>query len=518
MLPGRRYTPELIVRLAWRHRWLLLVPTVVVGSIAVVTAARLPDVYRSETLILIEPQRIPTEYVRSTVSAKIEDRLQSISQQIMSRTRLEIIINDFNLYPGDRRLHPMEDVILRMRRDIEVQTVSGADAFRVAYQAGDPMTAMKVTNRLAALFIDENLKDREVLASGTSNFLESQLEDARQRLVVQEKALEKYRLEHSGELPSQLPSNMQAIQSAQMQVQSLVESINRDRDRKLIVERMLADESAQAVAGQLKPLSPGTSVPADAPTAVRLESAKQELAAALTHLRDAHPEVVALRATVADLEAKLKFERDHPSQTPAAPITASEVLQRNRLQDLRAELQNLDGQVAFKQQEEKRLRGVIADYQTRVQAVPARESELTSLTRDYETLQNIYRGLLQKREDSKIAENLERRQVGEQFKVLDPARRPERPFKPNRWQIDFAGAFAGLLLGVGLGAFVEYRDKTMGTETDVKAALSLPVLALIPVMQTDKDARRARRRRAIYNVAGAIVLLVCVAAVVAVLF
>jgi len=178
VLPGKVYTPEEYVKIAWRYRWLIIIPffLAAIGTYAV--ARVLPDRYRSETLILVVPQRVPQEYVKSTVTARIEDRLQSISQQILSRTRLERVIQDFNLYEKERKTGIMEDLVERMRRDIEVQIVKG-DAFRVAFTGQDPRTVMRVTERLASLFIDESLRDREVLAEGTNQFLEAQLEDAR---------------------------------------------------------------------------------------------------------------------------------------------------------------------------------------------------------------------------------------------------------------------------------------------------------------------------------------------------
>ena len=164
----------------------------------VVVAHYLPNRYRSETVILVVPQQVPESYVRSTVTSRIEDRLQSISQQILSRTRLERIIQDFNLYERERQMGIMEDVVERMRtRDIRVDTLKG-DAFRIAFIGDNPMTVMRVTDRLASHFIDENLRDREILAQGTSQFLTVQLEDARRRLIEQEKKLEAYRLRPLG--------------------------------------------------------------------------------------------------------------------------------------------------------------------------------------------------------------------------------------------------------------------------------------------------------------------------------
>ena len=250
MLPGRVYTFDDIATMIRRRAWVIAIPVILAGVVTLAVLARLPDRFRADTLILVVPQRVPESYVKATVTTKIEDRLQSISQQLMSRTRLERTILDFNLYPRERRSSAMEDVVERMRANIQVQIVKG-DAFRVSYVADTPALAQKVTERLSSLFIEENLRDREVLADATNEFLDTQLADARRRLIEQEKQLEQYRVQHAGQLPSQLQSNMQVTQNLQMQAQGLVDSMNRDRDRRLVLERMVLDLDSAA-----RPLNP----------------------------------------------------------------------------------------------------------------------------------------------------------------------------------------------------------------------------------------------------------------------
>ena len=189
------------------------------------------------------------------MTTRIEDRLQSISQQILSRTRLERVIQDFDLYPRERALNPMEDVVEQMRRDIDVQIVKG-DAFQISYVSKEPRTAMRVTERLASLFIEENLRDREVLAQGTSEFLDSQLADARRRLIEHEKKLEAYRRQFSGELPTQVTANLAAQQNIQVQLQTLTEALDHDRERRLVLERALAEASVP-VPPRTTPISDG---------------------------------------------------------------------------------------------------------------------------------------------------------------------------------------------------------------------------------------------------------------------
>ena len=490
MVPGKKYTPEDFLDIARRRIWLIIIPFVLVSTATAIVAKRTPNLYRSETVILVVPQRIPESYVRSTITSRIEDRLQSIGQQILSRTRLERIILDFDLYAGDRRTAPMENVVEIMRRDIEVETVKG-DAFKVTYVSGDPKAAMEVTNRLASLFIEENRRDREVLADGTNQFLESQLEDARRRLAEHEKKVQEYRQQYTGELPTQVQSNLQVIQNTQLQVQAIVESIDRDRDRRIVLERSIADASA----ADERSAGAGTSpVEAQAsPEEEELGTARRALRELQARLTSEHPDVARAKRQLRELEAKAApsaaAPAPQPEIRPARPTATAA-----RIRNLQNEMQNIDRQIAYKEAEERRLRGVIATYQARVEAAPKRESELIELTRDYTTLQQLYTGLLAKREDSKIAANLERRQAGEQFRILDPARVPEQPFSPNRTRMNLMGAIAGLALGLGLVALLEYRDTTLRTDDDVLSTLNLPVLAVIPLLVTSVDDRRQKRR------------------------
>ncbi len=478
MIPGKRYTPEALLSIALRRKWLIVIPSLVAAAAVAGVTHFLPDRYRSDTLILVVPQRVPESYVRSTVTTRIEDRLQAISQQILSRTRLERVIQDFELYTDRRKTDLMEDIVERMRRDIDVEIVKG-DAFRVSFTAEDPRTAMKVTERLASLFIDESLRDREVLANDTNQFLESQLEDARRRLVENEKRLAEYRRLHDGELPTQLDANMQGLHNNEMQVQALVDSINRDRDRRLVLERMLADlASAEPTPAAGAP--PADDTKPEPSTADQLSAAEAARRAMLLRLTPEHPDVVRMNRTIESLRKRLDAEG--PPRPAAPPVPASDTARRARVQETRAEIDNLDRQLLQKTAEEKRLRGVMSNYQRRIETAPGRESELAELTRDYDTLQQTYRSLLGKKQESQIAANLERRQIGEQFKILDPARLPEKPYSPDRPRLYAMGVLGSLVFGFACAAAAEYLDRTLRFEEDIRLALNLPVVAAIPAL------------------------------------
>jgi polysaccharide chain length determinant protein (PEP-CTERM system associated) len=504
VLPGKTFTSDDIVRILRRRKWLILLPFAIGFAMAPVIAKRVPEVYRSETMIMVIPQRVPDSYVKSTVTATVEDRLPSISDQIMSRSRLERIINDFDLYKSQRAVQPMEDVVRQMRRDVgPPQIKAGEQSFRVSYVSPDPTTAQKVTARLASLFIEENSSDRENLADSTNVFLESQLEDAKKRLMEHERKLELYSRAHAGELPSQLNSNLGAIQTAQLQLQSVSESLNRARERRLLFEHQLVDAQTFPVGVS----TTGADAVAQLSPAQQLEVAKGRLQSLRQRYKPDYPEVRAAERTIRELQQRVDEDAKRPPDQNRA-LSLDEQTRQKKIRDFQSEIEVIDHQLAVNQAEESRLKAVIAEYRRKVEAVPTRESELVELTRDYESLKKSYDSLVTKREDSKLAANLERRQIGEQFRVLDPASLPERP--TNQFQrIGFilSGAAAGLVLGLLLVAFLEFRNSTFSREDEVARVLSLPVLALVPAMPSESDRKRARFRHVMVDVAATVVLL-----------
>jgi polysaccharide chain length determinant protein (PEP-CTERM system associated) len=372
-----------------------------------------------------------------------------------------------------------------------------------------------VTERLASLVIEQNLRDRESQAMNTSQFLDTQLQEAKRRLVEQERKLEAYRRQHSGQLPTQLAGNLQSIQNQNLQLQALNESMNRALERRLLLERQIADTEAIPVVEVLAPVASAASVAVS--LSQRLEVAKARYAALLQHYTADHPEVIAARRLVGELEVAVEGEAalGNPASPPEKPLTPLEAAQRKKVLDLKSELLVVDRQLESNRAEEARIKQAIAVLQARVDALPSRESELVELTRDYDTLQEGYSSLLMKREDSMIAANLERRQIGEQFRILDPASMPQKPYNQmHRLLVMAAGALAGLALGFLLVCVLEFRDSSFRREDDVIAALSLPVLALIPVMRSPREVRASLRRRRLMDLAGTTALVVSVAVVV----
>jgi polysaccharide chain length determinant protein (PEP-CTERM system associated) len=503
MIPGKKYRPEDLLRVAMARKWLWIVPFVTVALATFIAVFLLPDRYRSEAVILVVPPRIPSDLIKSSGRVSLDVRLQNMSQRILSRTRLESLIAEFNLYSDMRDSELMEDVIDRMRnRDIRVNVIRG-NAFRVAFEGEDRIVALRVTERVAQLFIDESLRDREVYAQGTSQFIESQLEETRQRLVDHERKLEEYRRRHAGELPSQLTSNLTGASNAQMQLQSLNDTLSRDRDRLQALERELNDLVTQEA------MSPTPTVDAGeggGTAAQQLEAARRQLRQAELRLKPEHPDVVRMKRIIADLEQKAEAEAlQTPVSLAGRSATPAEAARQARAKELRNNVDTLRTQIARKEQDADRIRDTLSRYQARAEAAPTRETELIELNRDYDALRHLYGDLLRKSQDSQMAAALETRQIGEQFRLHEPARAPERPISPNRPQLNLLGVIGGLALGLAFVALAEYRDTTFKTDEDIVLSLSLPVLATIPAMVTTAERRQTRRWRLAMSI-GALLL------------
>lgn len=497
MLPGKVYRPEDLVWILRRRFWLLLVPFAVIGAGTAIYARRLPDMYRAQAVLQVVAQRVPESYVRPTVTMSLQARLQNIRVLILSRTRLERLILELNLYQAERESGAiMEDLVERMRGEIGVQPVQG-DVFSVSFVGRDPRVITTVAERLASMFIDESLQDRAVLAEGTDQFLESQLTEQRTKLQEQERRLAEYRKKFSGELPELLNANLQAAQNLHAQIATIAETISRDEERRVLLEQQLAALEAQAPL----PGDHSTGVVPDpkGTTTQQLAAARAQLASLeARHFTSSHPDVRLAQRNIRDLERQAELEALASPVSAAESLPPAEMARLRRVDELKAQLAQIEKQTARNRLDEGRLRAAANGYQARVEMVPHRETELVELSRDYGTLQGTYTSLLAKKEEANISANLERLQAGEQFKVLDPARVPVRPIT-DRTRIRSMGMLAGLGIGVCLIGLLEYRDSTFRTDSEASSVLSLPVLAVVPMMESPQEHRRMRVRRLALN-------------------
>ncbi len=515
MLPGKTYSPRDFLDMARRYFWLLAIPPMLTLFAALLYSSKVPDQYQSDILIAVIPQRVPDSFVRSTVTVGVQERLDAITVLIRSRSILEPIITTADLYPVERQRLPMEDVLDTMRKSIDVemenprQDAAGREqprAFHVRFSYPDPTTAAKVTQQLGSIFIDQNAKDRGAQAEATDEFLEGKLAEARQRLEAQDKLMEAFREQHGKALPTQLQSNMAAVQGAQLQIQSLVEAIARDRDRKLMLERLYQEASNEPVPTTALPSTASGGTPQPATAQQQLATARATLSNLELRLTPEHPDIIRVKRLIAELEPKAKAEAEAQANGGGTALTPEEAQRRDRLRQMKAEIESLDRQTAFKESEETRLRAQLTDYQGRIEAVPGIETEWAKLTRDYDTLQAAYKDLLTKSEASKVSVDLENRRIGEQFRIVDPAGVPVKPIGPNRRQMTAIGLLVGLLLGPGIAALLEFRDASFRTDADVFQLLSLPVLATFPLVESASEHKRTVRRRWLGATVGLVVV------------
>jgi polysaccharide chain length determinant protein (PEP-CTERM system associated) len=474
MIPGKSYTPQDVLKAAWRRRWWVAVPFTVLSIAAFVFVMSLPYNYRSVATLQVLPDPVASA-MRNSAQPSVIDRLSSIGQETLTRTRLEQIINELDLYPELRRTTVMENVVFRMRSDISFQP-SDRDLFTVGFTARSPEVALTVASRLSALFLEANATERGKRTEGEAAFLGTQVEEARQKLEQQEKRIEAYRTQYTGELPTQLAANVQELNNSQLQLRSLSESLGRDRDQRLFLQRQLElarTTSADGAAVPSAARTPGSDV--DDLPAARVQLRNLEM-----RLTPEHPDVQRQRSLVAQLEQK--------AAASAVPGVAPRRTDPRQAEIL-GQIELIDRQLASRAAEEAALRARIADYKRRVDATPLRETELASLSRDYEDTKRLYSNLLQHQQEAGMAANLARKEIGDQFRIIDPARLPEKPFSPSRRNFLAVGLLAALAASLLLAVVIEYRDSSLRTDEDVAVSLRLPVLATIPVLNRAASGR-----------------------------
>ena len=490
--------PEDYLTIAVRRKWTIIVTILFVLLGASVYYMVTPQQFKSSTTIMVVPQRVPEKYVASTVATRIEDRLSTIQQQIMSRTRLLAVINELDLFKERRGGSFPDALVPTMRNRIEILVVR-KDAFTLSFSHEDPKTAMLTASRLASFFIEENLKTREQQAIGTSEFLESQLRDTKARLMAQEEKVKRYKMAYLGELPQELQSNLQKLSRLQEQLRINAQSIQTAEEKKALIEEQSSARNASAIVGAVRNGQQHGKTLRDPVEVLQVEIANRKamLASLVTQYTDRYPEVVKLRNEVEILEKKIaEIQGSPPQREKTINIPAEENLRSVPLQLINRELETLKhaGEEITKK---------IAALEAKVAQAPQRELEMISLTRDYENLKKSYDDLLNKKLEAEISQNLELRQKGEQFQILDQANLPVTPFMPDPKKVFTIGFIVACALGFG-GAFgLELLDKTLHNAKEYKHFFDLPIMGIIPVLQTRESIQRKTIRK--FAVLGGIV-------------
>jgi len=520
-----------------RRKWLILFSILSIFFGASVYCVVTPEMFKSSTTILVVPQRVSENYVKSTVSSKIEDRLATIQQQVHSRTRLVAVMDELDLFKEERKKKPLEALLEVMRKRITVE-VRQNDAFTLSFLHENRETAKLTTSRLASFFIEENLKSREQQAVGTASFLESQLQITKQKLEVQEEKVRQYKTAFMGELPQQLQANLAVMSRLQDQLKANADATRTAQERKMFTESQVTtlesqvasfESQARAASGTAETAVAEPVINADpaAPYIPELNAKRAQLANLSTKFTDRYPEIRRLKEEVAQLEIRVADARRgvatsrpasaggestaHRSAMQSGNITSPLVREKEEIRRLRNVLEGLDREIQSLKRDSGEIRKNIEAVESKVDRSPKREQEMISLTRDYDNLKRSYDELLRKKLDADVAQNLERRQKDDQFQILDPANLPEKPFVPNRPLVFGISVVVALLVGFGGAIGLEGIDPTVRGLTDFRHFCQIPVLSTIPTIQ-DRTFQRQRtfRMTAIYGGLGTVTAAVIV--------
>jgi succinoglycan biosynthesis transport protein ExoP len=487
----------------FRRRWWVLLPASSVVFATLLVLSRIPNRFSSEATLLVVQQQVPQRYVLPTTTTDIREALQATTQEVLSRNRLLQIIDEFGLYTPERKRLSPEGLLELMRHDIGIQPLEGQTAqkdvnsFKISFISSNPQLAQEVTSKLTALFIEQNLVTREHQATTTTNFLQEQLETVKNKLAAAEEQVRSFKMQNLGELPEQQQGNLAILGGLQAQLQNTMSSLSRAQEQREYLQS-LSGYRALMVESDLN----------------RLESEKAKL---LSRYTPQYPAVKQVDERIAEKEALLRALRSSPapgSEKPAAkpPFlvgteqdTSIALQLKSQVESNRLEVENLS-------QEERRLKATVEQYQKRLNQTPVREQQLAGVLRNYDQLKQDYADLLNKESQSRMAADLEKRQEGQQFRVVDQPSLPTVPSSPKRVTISLGGAAAGALLGLMLAFFVDSKDHSFRSEKSLSQSFPLPLVVGVPLLFTNTETRSRSLNRTFEWVGGGCLLLAVFAA------
>ena len=495
MLGHRKLEVGDYVSMLHRRRWLVATPALLFPVLAVIVAAFLPAKYMSQTLVLVEQQKVPDEIVKPVVTSDLDARLASMKEQILSRSHVQPIVERYNLFANSHM--DMDDRIEAARKNIVITPIhsetakTGLPGFFISFTASDARTAQLVCGEITSLFTNEHLRSEQQAAEGTTDFLQSQLADAKRKLDDQDAQLAAFQSANRGALPSEESSNQAMLSTLNTQLEASTEALARAEQDLSYQQSMLAQQTGMSTPGA--PAAPVDSpeLQADSLKLTGLESQESDL---LSHYTADYPDVIAVRRKISELKKQIARESSHtePGTTVAhhdSPETAQ----------LRAQIHAAEVGIAAKRSEQAAIQAQMREYQGRIGSTPLVEEKYKDLTRDYDTAQKFYDSLLAQMNTAKMGADLELRQQGEQFNVMDEPNLPDAPSFPNKVLFALGGLLLGLMVGLGIAAFLEYKDTSLRSEQDVWHFTRLPTLAVLPysmdVARDDEQPRFLRLKR-----------------------
>ena len=516
-------TVERVLRLVTERRWWIILAAC--GTVLATNGvlSLLPNHYNSEATLLVVQQQIPERYVVSTTSTGIADALQAMTQEVLSRTRLLGIIEEFHLYPKERKRLAPEEVMDLMRKNIDILPMNASperkdfNAFKISFTADNPQLAQEVTSRLTSLFIEENLKTREDQARNTTNFLSAQLEIVQKKLTEQEARLRDYKMQHLGELPEQQPGNLAILSGMQTQLQNTTANLNRAQQQRVYLESQLSGYRGLASRGVVmagasdigKIVSPLQAAQND------LAKLKADREALLDRYTPEHPDVVRAEREIAKKQALVKALKEAKSPTPQTAAAAADTSNADddpAVAQLKSQLEANRMDTESLGKEETRLKAAVAEYQGRLNSTPVREQQLSEVLRNYDLLKQNYADLLSKQQQSQLATNLEKQQEGQQFRLVDPPSLPTVPASPKRMKMSLGGAAGGIFLGLALAFLMDMKNASYHTEREMSNQFKLPIMLGVPLLLTQREERKRTWRKSFEWAAASVLLMAVFAA------
>jgi polysaccharide chain length determinant protein (PEP-CTERM system associated) len=464
------------------RRWVLfLVPflAIALGTTAIVLS--LPDVYRAETVVLVDQAKIPERYIAPISQLSGKDRLATLTDQIMSRTRLQQVVKELGLWTEDwEDPARMERRLGWVKRNIEVQ-VRGNDSFTIAFENEDPAFAQRMANQLAKVFIDLNARLQTERAEATTGFIDVQIQDLEQQIAHKEQEVKAFREANLGNLPEQKDTLFREVDTLEARL-----AANREAQLRLSERRASVSQQMAALRAQLQRPEEVS------PLRAELLKAHQELQVLESQFTDRHPDVVIARRRVAEIQALLKSNR---GGVELPPMPEAEILKNPLYTGLQRELEQIRLETASRGAERLTLERQLVDAKAKVAAVPRLDASWQALTRDVQTMRQNYDNLVSKKIQAGMAQQLEKEKAGQTFQVLDTAALPKTPVRPDRLKLILLGVVLGLGVGVGGAYLAETLDQTIRSVEQLKATYDLPVLGAVPDLAQDESKARRRARK-----------------------
>lgn len=459
-------------------------------SAGLVVYLKSSKVYQASALIMYQQQQINPTRMSPDVQTRLLEMVNTVGQQVTSLSNLEELIVAHGLYPDLRQRLPMVDVVAAMRRQISIEPQRGANVFRVAYTGDDPRQVMLVANALAAKFIEENIRFREERVSETVAYIRDELAMAKVSLDKQEEGMRDYKLRYYNEMPEQRVANIARLNALQAQYQNIQNNLQDLKRTQILIQEQISLRLAEGQAGV-------TAGPSE------LARLRQELEVLRGRYTDSHPDVRRLQVR---LETLLEVQRRAAgSGEPAAgdapgAVSSGGRFQDNQLAQLELQLKEIDISLARLSREQETVRQQIEQVVSWVETTPVREAEWAALTRDYSQLQHHYQALVARSLEAESAEMLERRQKGSQFRIIESAHQPGKPFSPNFRKFMILAAAAGLGLGLSLAYLREFVDTSFKNVKDLEAYLGIAITSAVPLLPTTSEQQWLRLRGTIWAV------------------